>query len=310
MLIDEELARLSPDKEMALTIGVFDGVHLGHKYLISRLKEHAKRQNLLSGVVTFHQHPLEVLSPRARLSYLTTLTERTRLLRHENIDEVIVVSFTPELAELSAREFVSLLQKYLKMRGLVIGPDFALGKRREGSVSALRALAQYMNFTVTVIPPVRINGEVVSSTAIRNALANGDMRKVNNLAGRYFCVSGRVISGTGRGVGLGFPTANLEIASVKALPPDGVYATRAHIDSQSYKSVTNIGTNPTFGDNQRSVEVHVLDYHGNLYEQEIKVDFIERLRGEQQFSTAEELARQIAEDIKQGRTVLASQGRN
>ncbi len=304
MSVEEELARLSPNKGMVLTIGVFDGVHLGHKYLISRLTEHAKQQNSLSGVVTFRQHPQEVLSPRTKLPCLTTLAERIRLIKDEGVDEIVVLPFTHGLADLSARQFISSLQKYLRMQGLVIGPDFALGKNREGNASTLHALGQDMNFTVIVTPPIIINGEVVSSTAIRNALANGDMKRVHSLIGRYFSVSGRVTTGTHRGVQLGFPTANLELDPEQALPADGVYATWVHIDNKAYESMTNIGKRPTFGSNQRMVEVHVLDYHGDLYGHELKIDIIERLRDEKRFSTAEELRKQIAEDVKQGRAIL------
>jgi riboflavin kinase/FMN adenylyltransferase len=310
MLVEEELGRLSPKKGMALTIGVFDGVHLGHKYLISRLTEYAKQQNLLSGLVTFRQHPQEVLSPQTKQSCLTTLAERTQLIKDEGVDEIIVLSFTQELANLSARQFIGLLQKYLRTQALVIGPDFALGKNREGNASTLRALGQDMNFTVTEIPPITINGEVVSSTAVRNALAYGDMKRVHNLTGRYFSVKGRVITGARRGIHLGFPTANLELDSEQALPVDGVYASWAYIDNRAYQSMTNIGKQPTFGNNQRTVEVHVLDYHGDLYEYEFKIEIIERLRDEKKFDTPEELRQQMAKDVEQGRTILNTRGRN
>ncbi len=310
MRVEEQLARLAPSKGMVLAIGVFDAVHLGHKYLISELKEHARQQNSLSGVVTFRQHPQAVLSHRTKLPCLTTLAERTKLLKDEGVDEVIVLSFSHELAELSAQQFVSLLRKYLRMQGLVIGPDFALGKDRKGNASTLRALGQEMNFIVKTVRPITINGEVVSSTAVRNALADGDMKRVHNLTGRHFSVTGRVIPGVHRGIQLGFPTANLNLDPEQALPADGVYATWAYVDDRAYESMTNIGKNPTFGSNQRTVEVHILDYQGDLYQQELRIDVIDRLRGEQQFDTAEELKKQIAEDIEQGRTLLTSRGRN
>lgn len=308
MLVEEELARLSAKKDMLLTIGVFDGVHLGHKYLISQLKEHAKQQNLLTGVVTFRQHPQAVLSPQTKLPWLTDLAQRTRLLKDEGIEAIITLSFTHELAQLSTRQFISLLKKYLRMRGLVIGPDFALGQNREGNTNALGTLGRDMNFSVIVIPPVVINGEVVSSTAIRNALAEGDMKRVYNLIGRPFSLHGHVITGAGRGIELGFPTANLKIDPEQALPADGVYATWAYIDDKAYQSMTNIGKRPTFGGSKRIVEVYLLDYHSDLYGHELKIDIIERLRGEKQFDTAEELKKQITEDIKQGRAILNSRG--
>ena len=310
MQVEEELGKFSPKKDMVLTIGVFDGVHLGHKYLISQLTEHARQQNLLSGVVTFRQHPQEVLSHQTKLPFLTDLTQKTYLLKNEGVDAVITLSFTRELAQLSTHQFVSLLKKYLKMQGMVIGPDFALGRSREGNTNTLRTLGQDMDFSVTVIPPVTVNGKVVSSTAIRNALADGDMKKVINLIGRPFSLHGRVITGAGRGIELGFPTANLDIPSEQALPAGGVYAAWTYINDKAYQSMTNIGKRPTFGDSERTVEVYVLDYHSDLYGHELKIDIIERLRGEIQFDTAEELKKQIAEDIKQGKAILNSRGRN
>lgn len=310
MLVAEELARLSPKKDMLLTIGVFDGVHLGHKYLISQLKEYAKQQNLLTGVVTFRLHPQEVLSPQTKLPFLTNLTERTNLLKSEGVDAIIPLSFTRELAQLSARQFVSLLKKYLRMRGVVIGPDFALGRHREGNTNSLYTLGQDMNFSVTVIPPIVINGEVVSSTAIRKALADGDMKKVHNLVGRPFSLHGYVITGAGRGIELGFPTANLDIDPEQALPTDGVYATWAYIDDKAYQSMTNIGRRPTFGGSKRIVEVYLLGYHNNLYGHKLKIDIMERLRDEKQFDTTEELKKQITDDIKRGRAILKDRGRN
>ena len=309
MGLEEELAGFAPEKDTLLTIGVFDGVHLGHKYLISRLKEYAQQQNLLSGVVTFRQHPQEMLLPQTKLPYLTDLGERVNLLEGEGVEVIVTLSFTPELAQLGARQFLGLLKKHLRMRGLVVGPDFALGRGREGNTDTLRTLGQGMNFSVTVVSPVMINGEVTSSTVIRKALASGDMKKVRNLVGRPFSLHGRVITGAGRGTGLGFPTANLDANSEKAIPADGVYATRAFVDGKAYQSMTNIGKQPTFGTNERVVEVYVLDYNGDLYGRELKIDILERLRGEKKFGTATELKKQMVEDIKRGRAILSSEDR-
>lgn len=309
MQVEEQLARLSPGKDTMLTIGVFDGVHLGHQHLLSQLKKQAKKQNLLSGVVTFRQHPLEILSPQTELSFLTDIEERIRLLENEGVEIIISLDFTRDLAQLSTRQFISLLKKHSRMRGMVIGPDFTLGQNREGNFDALRALSYDMGFSVTAVSSVMINGEVVSSTAIRNALAMGDMRRVRNLVGRFFSLHGRVVFGAGRGVNLGFPTANLDVNAQQALPEDGVYVTRAHIDSKSYYSMTNIGRRPTFDGNKRTVEVYILDYHGDLYEYELTIDIIERLRDEKKFHTEEELKKQMAEDVKQGRAILDSRGK-
>ncbi len=310
MQVEEELGKLPVEKDMLLTIGVFDGVHLGHRYLISQLTELARQQGLLSGVVTFRQHPQEVLSPQTRLPFLTDLAQRTNLLKNEGVEAIITLSFTPELAQLSAGQFIGLLKKYLRMRGVVIGPDFALGQNREGNTDTLRRLGQEMGFSVTVVPPIIINGEVVSSTAIRNALAEGDMKRVQNLVGRPFSLHGRVIPGTRRGAELGFPTANLDTDPEQALPAEGVYVGWVHINDQAYPSMTNIGKRPTFGGSERVVEVYLLDYHGDLYGQELTIDIIERLRGEMKFDNLEELKKQIAEDVKQGRAILKTRGGN
>ncbi|MDO8717113.1 MAG: bifunctional riboflavin kinase/FAD synthetase [Dehalococcoidales bacterium] len=307
MLLEEELARFTSEKDMLLTIGVFDGVHLGHKYLIGKLVALAKQQNRLSGVVTFLQHPREVLSPSLRLPRLTDPAQKVSLLKNEGVDAVIALAFIPRMAELSARQFLGLLQKYLRMRGLVVGPDFALGRNREGNINFLRKLGEEMEFSVTVVLPKKMNGMVVSSTAIREAMAGGDITKVNKLLGRPFSLQGRVVSGAHRGGPLlGFPTFNLEVDSNQALPPDGVYATRTYIDDKVYPSMTNIGRRPTFGENERTIETFILDYKGNLYERHLKIVLIERLRDEKKFDSAEELKQQIAEDVKTGRAILAS----
>jgi riboflavin kinase/FMN adenylyltransferase len=310
MSVVEELARLSPEKDMLLTIGVFDGVHLGHKYLISKLKELAREQGYSSGVITFRQHPQEVLSPQTKLPFLTDLGQRIKLLKNEGVEAVIPLSFTPELASLSPEKFLGFLKKHLRMRGLVIGPDFALGRNREGNTDALRRLGQEMGFSVTVVPPMIIDGEVVSSTAIRNALASGDMKRVRKLFGRPFRLHGRVITGARRGVELGFPTANMDINPQQALPAEGVYVSQAYIDGGTYAAMTNIGQRPTFGGGERLVEVYLLDYHSDLYGQELAIDIIERLRDEKKFDTPEQLKKQIAEDVKQGKAILKTRGGN
>jgi riboflavin kinase/FMN adenylyltransferase len=232
------------------------------------------------------------------------LEERTRLLQGLGIELIVPLSFTPDLAQLAAGDFVALLQKYLKMRGLVIGPDFALGRGREGDVSALHSLGKERGFWVDVIPPKVINGEVVSSTSIRQALAKGDMSKVKRLLGRPYVLTGQVGHGAGRGRQLGFPTANLEINSRQALPADGIYATRAYVAGHTYPSVTNIGTRPTFGEGQRTVEVYLLDFEGALYTQELRLELIERLRAEKRFSNPEELKAQISRDVERARSIL------
>ncbi|MGB2814233.1 MAG: bifunctional riboflavin kinase/FAD synthetase [Dehalococcoidales bacterium] len=308
MLVEEELARISPAKDTFVTVGVFDGVHLGHKHLISQLVGKAEQENSLSAVVTFRQHPQEVLRPDIILPFLTSLAEREKLLENEGVDITVPLTFTAETSKLSAREFIGLLKKHLHMRGMVIGPDFALGRKREGSADALHALGRELGFGVIVVPPVVIDGEIVSSTAIRQALSGGDVHRVRRLAGRNFSLRSHVVAGAGRGVEMGFPTANLNIGPEHALPADGVYATRAGIGGEIFPSMTNIGTSPTFGDNRRAVEVYIVDYRGDLYGQELQLEFVERLREERRFGSVEELKKQVAEDVKRGVAILSVKG--
>ncbi len=308
MSVDAELASFTPEKETLLTIGVFDGVHLGHAHLIAEMARQAKEQDLLPGVVTFRQHPQDVLSPHHKISFLTSLDERVRLLKESGAAFVVTLSFTRELSHLSARDFLALMQKYLRMHGVVIGPDFALGREREGDANKIRALGKEMGFSVTAVPALVIDGEIVSSTAIRHALAQGDMQKVSRMTGRSFSLSGMVVAGAGRGKKLGFPTANLDINSAQAVPADGVYASEAYINGRNYPSLTYIGRVPTFGGGERVVEVYILDYEKTLYGREVKVDILERLRGEMKFRSAEELKHQMAEDVKQGKALLQTRG--
>jgi riboflavin kinase/FMN adenylyltransferase len=304
MSIEAELASLSPTKGMLLTIGVFDGVHIGHKHLLSELVRQARQRGLISGVITFGQHPKNVLKAGASRPFLTSLPQKIKLLNEQAIEVVITLSFTLELAQLGSYQFISLLRQHLKMQGLVLGPDFALGRNREGDIEALRTLSKSLGFSLTVVPHAVLDGEVVSSTAIRSALAAGDMEKAHRMLGRYFSLEGRVIAGSGRGAELGAPTANLDINPEQALPADGIYASQVYIDNRQHQAVTNIGKRPTFDETERTVEVYILDYRGDLYHRQLKVDIIQKLRDEERFATIAALKKQIEQDIKRARAIL------
>lgn len=304
MEIEQELASIAPRQETLLTIGVFDGVHAGHRYLLERLRRRAAEKDLLSGVVTFSPHPQSVLHPENQLPWLSNLEDRSTALQELGIDILAVLAFTARLAQLSAREFVSLVTQYLKMRGVMVGPDFALGRDRKGDINMLRTLGRDLQFSVEVIPPYTINGEAVSSTLIRQALGQGDMRKVQRLMGRYFHLRGKVITSDKRGRLLGFPTANLDLMPQQALPGNGIYATIVHLDSRQFPAATNIGVRPTFGEGMKTVETHLLDYEGDLYGKEIKVEFVQKLRDEQRFASSEALKAQIEKDLREVEGVL------
>lgn len=302
--IEKELSGLTPTRPTLVSIGVFDGLHVGHQTLIRELVTQARAKELLSAVVTFRQHPMALLAPGEVVPSLTSLTERIRLMKELGVDIVITLTFSHELAELGAQPFVMLLQQYLKMQGMLLGWDFALGRHREGSLEALHGLGIKLGFSTEVVGPVKYRGEIISSTAIRQALSNGDMAKANAMLGRPFSLEGSVIAGEGRGADLGFPTANLDLDPHQALPSDGVYATLAHFDGQTYPAATFIGRRPTFGGAERIVEVQVLDFTGNLYRKNLRIDIIERLRGVEKFTDAESLKSQIAKDIIAVRQIL------
>jgi len=299
-----ELAGFNPEKGTLLTIGVFDGVHLGHRHLINTLTHKATELNLISGVVTFRYHPRLLLLPHPKPVQLTAFEERGNLLRNLGIVIVIPLTFTAELAKMSAREFVTLLKQHLRMQGLVIGPNFALGREREGNAAKLKALGEELDFTVEVILPLIIEGSLVSSTAIRESLAQGNIAETTKLLGRHFSLRGLVVGGVERGQSLGFPTANIDLNSDLALPSNGVYATRAHVTNRVYDSVTNIGNRPTFNENKRTIEVHLLDFAEDIYGEQLTIEFVERLRAEIKFTDSEELVSQIHKDIKQAKTIL------
>jgi riboflavin kinase/FMN adenylyltransferase len=304
MKILQELPHLPQGQATALTIGVFDGVHRGHRHLLGELIARGKATGHRPGVVTFRAHPAHVLRPGSEPHYLCTLAERLRLLEQAGIGLVVPVTFDLALSKLSAREFVTLLQERLRMRELIVGPDFAMGHHREGDVAALAKLGREMGFTVTVVEPLRKRGQVVGSTAIRDAVAKGDLEQANRLLGRNYALEGKVVRGQGRGKPLGFPTANLEPEPGMVVPGNGIYAAWAHAEGRRFMAPTSVGINPTFNDTGRTVEAFLLDFEGNLYGERLRLEFVRRLRDELKFDSVEALQRQVDEDVAETRKLL------
>lgn len=300
----QELARHTPASPTLLTLGVFDGVHRGHLALIATLKQRAGERRLLPGIVTFDPHPVDVLRPGERLPLLIPVDERVRLLRQAGIPLVVVLPFTQELSLSGPDEFVQLLVQHLRMSGLILGPDFSLGKDRAGTVSRLEAIGARLGFTVERVLPFTVDGQVVSSTAIRNALAQGDMAEAARMLGRRFALSGPVGTTSRRGASLGFPTANLQFDQGRALPRDGVYATIATLPYGRYAAVTNVGYRPTFGHDERVVETHLLGFRGDLYRATLSIEFVARLRDETAFENPDALIAQIHRDVEAARLIL------
>ena len=306
-LLEDELARATPSGDMYLSIGVFDGVHRGHRHLLELLKQEAAVAGCLAGVVTFVNNPRAVLNQGVVIQSLTTVEERIRLLHELGIETVAPITFTVEVSQVTATEFVALLQRHLHMRGLVVGPDFVLGHNREGTPEVLRALGKEKGFSVMVAEVYQQGDVNVSSTAIRSALAQGDVATASQMLGRRYALTGEVVHGTGRGTSvLGYPTANIAVASNLAIPKDGIYATWVYVDQRRYPAATSIGTRPTFGAGERTIEAFVMDFEGDLYQKSIPLEFVERLRDEVAFESTEALRVQIDADVEQTRRILSS----
>lgn len=290
-----------------LTIGSFDGVHRGHQAIISQLVADARAARAPATVLTFFPHPTAVLRNRQEPFYLSTPDERAELLERLGVDVVVTHPFTLEVAKMSALEFMKLVSRRLHPRHLRVGYDFALGRGREGNVERLKQLGVELDYTLDVIQPVQMDGEIISSSQIRSVLAEGDLRKAIRLLGRPYQVSGEVVHGDGRGRLLGIPTANLEVWQQRVLPKAGVYVCQAQIDGQVWGAVTNVGVRPTFESQMpvSHVETHVLDFDRDLYGQQVQLEFLERLRDEQRFPNVDALVAQIKQDIQTARKKLA-----
>ncbi len=306
LLIREELRRGFPPGESAITLGVFDGVHRGHGALVDRLRREAGSRGLSPGVVTFHPSPISVLRPDIPLAYLESLERRVELLGELGAEFVTVVSFTSELAQVSAGEFVRLLAEEARVRLVVVGGDFALGRGREGTAERLAELAAPLGIEVLTVGLVDDDGSKVSSTRIRQALAAGEMEEVARLLGRPYSLRGPVLRGDERGRRIGFPTLNIGVGPDRALPPNGVYVCRAAVGGAHHDAVTNIGVRPTFDGTSRQVETHLLDFSGDLYGEHASIDLLHRLREERRFPGPDGLVAQITQDVAESRRYLSS----
>jgi riboflavin kinase/FMN adenylyltransferase len=290
-----------------VTIGSFDGVHIGHQAVVSSLVSAAHKANAPAVVLTFYPHPAAVLRRLNGPFYLTTPQERAERLGKLGADWVITLPFTQELARQEAETFIQQLKQKLDLCCLWVGHDFALGHNRSGNIETLSQLSQRIPYQLKIIAPVQIKGQIVSSSIIRQAILNGDVHTAATWLGRPYDLSGTVIPGDQRGRTIGFPTANLETWPERLLPRNGVYATWAYTDHGRWPSVSNIGLRPTFelGTPQPRVETHLLDFDGDLYGQTLRIEFIRYLRPEQRFQNPNQLIQQIHQDSRSAREVFA-----
>ncbi len=302
---ETQLRAGAPGPETALTIGVLDGVHRGHQALIERLRDEAKSRALSAGVVTLHPHPITVLRPDIAPSYLTSLDDRIGLMRAAGAAWVLPLTFTSEVAEVSAEELATAFHGLLRMRLLMLGPDAAFGRGAPKDTAArMTALGREIGFEVVQIEPVMHDHERYSSTAVRNALTEGDMDRVTALLGRAYRLAGPVVRGFERGRTIGFPTANISVAADRAMPALGVYATRVHVAGRVLNGATNIGRRPTFDAGHVSIETHLLDFEGDIYGERLELEIIQRIRDERPFGSVDELVVQIGRDVETAREVL------
>jgi len=309
MQLHSDINKLPTIKKSIVTIGTFDGVHAGHRTIINRIINLAKKRNGQSVLITFEPHPRFLINPQHRLKLLTTLEEKKSLLEKLGLHHLVIAPFTKEFANQEAKNYVEdFLIKKIKPSVLVIGYDHHFGKGRSGNFNLLKQYAEQGHFQLEEISKQLVEDAHVSSTTIRKALELGDVREANNLLQSNFQLSGEVIIGDQKGRTIEFPTANLQISSDKKLiPPNGVYAVRAFIKNQCFSAVMNIGFRPTVTDKpELRLEVHLIDFDEDIYGENLKVEFIERIRAEKKFNSFEDLKKQIELDCESAREILAN----
>src|SRR5437868_3206707 len=285
-----------------LAIGVFDGVHRGHQAVISTSAEHARASNGTPVVLTFDPHPEKVLRPQAAPHLLTATQHKIGLIRDLGVGHLLIIAFDKQFAATEPEDFVQQLVKHSKpLREICVGHEWAFGKNRRGNLELLKKLGARFDFGVVGIPPVTVNGEIVSSTTIRQAVEAGDLRKAAEMLGREYTILGTVVRGDDLGKKIGFPTANLS-AHNEQFPPNGVYFAEAKLDGTVYPGVVNLGYRPTVSSkSERILEIHLFDFKRDIYGKDVEVRFIRFLRPEKKFENVEALTRQIGLDVRQAR---------
>ena len=302
----QHLSEVKVQRPSIVTVGVFDGVHRGHQALIRQLVAAAHQQNQVAVVLTFFPHPDVMLREISAPYYLATAEQRAVLLGDLGVDVVVTLSFDEDLRQMRAADFVDQLFEFVNMSEIWATADFAMGYQREGNIGFLREQAASKDFVVRTIEPIADpdTGTMVSSTTIRELLRDGEMRRVAELLGRPYQVSGEVVKGEQRGRQIGFPTANVQYWPSQLLPAHGVYACRVLLNDTAYLAVTNIGNRPTFDGIGVTVEAHLLDFDQDIYGEVLQVDFLARLRGEKKFDGIDALISQIKQDVVDGREIL------
>ncbi|MGA8262974.1 MAG: bifunctional riboflavin kinase/FAD synthetase [Ignavibacteriaceae bacterium] len=309
MEIFEDLSKVTYDKNTVVTLGTFDGIHAGHKKIIEEVVARSSFYGGRNFLITFDPHPRSIVSKDYKIQILSTLEEKLKLLEAIGIQNVLVIKFTKEFSQLSANEFfLKYVLKGIGIREIVIGHDHHFGKGRDGDENKLRELGKANDFKVTPVDAVSIDSMIVSSTKIRNLLTAGDVKTVNLFLGRFYSFSGKVVEGDKRGRELGFPTANIEPDNLdKLLPAIGIYAVEFFINNEEkkYIGVMSIGKRPTFyNEGKLTTEVYIFDFDKDIYGAKVTVKVVDRIRGEEKFSSAEELVIQMNKDVAAGMEIL------
>lgn len=303
MNIFENLKNLAKDKNTVLTLGTFDGIHLGHQEIINKVITRSQEKGGRSFVITFHPHPRTIVSADYKIKLLTDLNEKIDILQNLGVQNLLIIKFTPEFAALSAEEFVqSFLVEGIGVSEIVLGHNHHFGKGRGGNIEMLKKLSTRKNFSVIAVDDCKFGSEIVSSTKIRKALEKADIETANKMLGRFYSFNGIVTEGDKRGRKLGYPTANIIISDMdKLLPAIGIYAAKIKINNREYIGLLSIGKRPTFYESGELVsEVYIYDFDKNIYGKNIKVEVVKRIRGEEKFNSAEDLINQMNKDKANG----------
>ena len=289
----------------SVAIGNFDGVHLGHRDIIDFINNIAHQKSAKSCILTFDPHPQKVLAGK-EVSLIIPVDEKLKLLERAGVDCAVSLRFTRELSQLSAEQFVQdVLIKTLRIKDIVVGPDFMFGKNRSGNAEVLKEMGENYGFDTHVIDPKKSGDQIISSSVIRTAIAEGDIQRSNSFLGYNYFLKGKIVEGEKRGREIGFPTTNLD-TNWELLPKPGVYATISVLGGSRYKSITNIGFRPTFGENKLLIETHLFDFSDTVYGEELKVEFFQRLRDERKFESVDDLIAQIKLDVEEVKNILTN----
>ncbi len=305
MKIIRSVKKIRTKSPAAVTVGIFDGVHRGHRKILRELIKCARRIKGKSCVVTFEPHPIKVLKPRGALPMLASSEHKMRLLEEEGVDVTAIIKFTPDFASMTPMRFAEdILRKRLNTKILLIGEDFVLGKGRSGNAESLKKIGRRLGFSLRIIKPLRSGSSVISSTMIRGLIMSGAIKKAGRLLGREVSVLGTVVKGSRRGRVIGFPTANVD-PHHEAIPPRGVYIVKARIDGRVYRAILNIGFRPTFyAVNKKSepvIEAHIFNFNKPIYGRDIEIIFLKRIRDEKKFTDKRKMAARVKKDIAAAR---------